>query len=47
MFRHISKNVPDVFGGHGIPVPHRSARVALENGVDLRVSFAFGRRHLF
>ena len=38
--------MPDVFGGHGVPVPHRSARVALENGVDLRVSLAFGHRHL-
>jgi hypothetical protein len=37
MFCHVFKNVMDIFGGHNIPVPNRSARVALEEVSDDKV----------
>ena len=33
--RHIPKLVPDVFGTRGVPIPHRSAMVAHESGMNL------------
>ena len=41
MFCHVFENVEDTFSGRNVPVPYRSARVALENSMDLWVSLTF------
>jgi hypothetical protein len=46
MFCHVSENVADIFSGHNVPVPYRSARVALEDSMDLRVSLTFRCRNM-